>query len=93
MCWCGDECGERPLTAGKAEKPFGCGVCGEKRPVRSPEPGEDFAGGKILPVALQVINRCKGPAAHAVELKVSVEVVDFMLEDAGVPAGAVDGAG
>ena len=52
-----------------------------------------LCGRLALPVARIIVQRGEAVGVHAVDVESAVEVIDFVLEDAGVPAGGLDHAG
>ena len=55
------------------------------------EVGGDFGDGLCFPEAIQIFERGEGARVHFVDVERAVKVIDFMLEDASVPAGGEDG--
>src|SRR5262245_44056964 len=40
---------------------------------------------RVLPIPRQVLNRCKGARLHAINVQMTVQVVDLMLQNARKP--------
>ena len=51
---------------------------------------DDFRDGLRFPKAIEIFESGEGARAHLVDVKCAVKVIDFVLEDASVPAGSED---